>query len=59
MAAIHPQTSLQEALNTLNRTEAEVLYVSRPVAPKTERIFGVVLRQDIESAYQSRTVSTI
>lgn len=59
MIAIHPQATLQKALETLDGSEAEALYVSRLVGPKTERVLGIVLRQDIECAYQTRPSGTI
>ena len=55
MSIIHPQATLQEALTTLQKDDSEALFVARPIAPMTFRIFGVVLRQDIEGAYQIRT----
>ena len=46
------QASLQEALDILNNSPAEALYVQRPNAPGIEHIYGVLTRQKIESSYQ-------
>ena len=46
--------SLEEALDQFEATHAEALYVQRQVAPMIQRIYGIVLRSDIESHYQYR-----
>lgn len=55
MSIVHPQATLQQALIAMDKDESEALYVARPIAPMSLRIFGVVLRQDIEGAYQIRS----
>ena len=52
LASIHMQASLQEALEILNNSPAEALYVQRPNAPGIEHIYGILTRQKIESSYQ-------
>lgn len=52
MAPIHLQATLQEAKETLDKTDAEVLYVSRPIAPMVDRIYGVIDREIIEKGYR-------
>jgi chloride channel protein, CIC family len=43
--------TLEEALEILNKSHAEMLYVERITAPLTTRIYGVLSRQDIEAYY--------
>ena len=52
MAPIHLQATLQEAKETLEKTNAEVLFVSRPIAPMVDRIYGVIDREIIEKGYR-------
>jgi hypothetical protein len=51
LAAVHLQATLQEALDILNRKGVETLYVTRPIAPGIDHIYGVLTRGRIESAY--------
>ncbi len=50
-AAIELQASLREALDVLEQTDAEALYVAHSPAPGFERYYGIVLRQDVENQY--------
>lgn len=52
LTSIHAQATLQEALMALESSHAEALTVTRPVAPLTERILGIVTRTDIEANYR-------
>lgn len=54
IAPVQYQATLEEALNQFDLTNAEALYVQRHVAPMIQRIYGVVLKSDIESYYQYR-----
>ncbi|MFW5824777.1 MAG: chloride channel protein [Marinobacter sp.] len=54
IAPIQYQATLEEALEQFDATQAEALYVQRHVAPTIQRIYGVVLKSDIESYYQYR-----
>ncbi len=54
VAPVQYQATLEEALNEFDTTNAEALYVQRHVAPMIQRIYGVVLKSDIESHYQYR-----
>ena len=51
MAPINLQATLQEALELLNREPAEALYVERMTAPGIHHIYGILTREQIESAY--------
>lgn len=53
IAPIHLQASLQEALETMESTGAEALYVRQRLAPQIERVYGVLTRQDIERHYRA------
>jgi H+/Cl- antiporter ClcA len=52
IAPIHLQASLQEAQEVLNETRAEALYVQRQTAPGIHRVYGILTRDMIESAYR-------
>lgn len=54
VAPVQYQATLEEALNEFDTTNAEALYVQRHVAPMIQRVYGVVLKSDIESHYQYR-----
>ena len=51
ITGIHLQASMHEARTVLEREGAEALYVRRPIAPMTDRTFGVILRADIQQSY--------
>ena len=51
MTSINMQATLQEALELLDRDPAESLYVERMAAPGIQRIYGILTREQIESAY--------
>jgi CIC family chloride channel protein len=48
------QATLDEALNVFHQSSVEALYVQRHVAPTIQRIYGVLLKSDIENYYQYR-----
>lgn len=52
VAPIALEATLQEALERLRGTEAEVLYVTRPAAPGILRVYGVLTESDIEKSYR-------
>ncbi len=54
LAPVHMQASMQEARVALADSGAEALFVRREIAPLTFRVFGVLLRQDVESSYALR-----
>ncbi|SOB76782.1 chloride channel protein, CIC family [Marinobacter sp. LV10R510-11A] len=54
IAPVQYQATLEEALHEFDATSAEALYVQRHVAPMIQRVYGVVLKSDIESYYQYR-----
>ncbi|AXS84303.1 chloride channel protein [Marinobacter sp. Arc7-DN-1] len=54
VAPVQYQATLEEALDEFESTNAEALYVQRHVAPMIQRVYGVVLKSDIESYYQYR-----
>jgi CIC family chloride channel protein len=47
------QATLSEALDTLNNSGVQALYVNRISAPLIDSVVGIVTREDIESYYQS------
>jgi CIC family chloride channel protein len=52
LAPLHFQATLLEALDRLNATKTEALYVERGHSDTAPTVLGVVLRNDIESYYQ-------
>lgn len=52
LAPIHLRATLQEALETLEHSGAEVLYVQRTTAPLIQRIYGVLTREAVEENYR-------
>lgn len=54
LAPVHQQSTLQQALTILNDSDAEALYVIRPLGTAADRIYGIVTRQDIEEGYRLR-----
>jgi CIC family chloride channel protein len=47
------QVTLKEALDAMNETGTDSLYVNRISAPMIDSIVGIVTRQDIETYYQA------
>ena len=54
LTPVQYQATLEEALYEFDNSNVEALYVQRHVAPMIQRIYGVVLKSDIESYYQYR-----
>jgi CIC family chloride channel protein len=52
VASIDLQANLQEALDRLNASSVEALYVSRLVAPGIAHVYGVLTRERIERSYR-------
>lgn len=52
LAAIRQQSTLQQAFKILNDTDAEALYVIRPLGSAADRIYGIVTPEHIEKSYQ-------
>ncbi len=52
IASIHLQATLEEALNELDKDDLDALYVKRINTPGIVHIYGVLTREQIESAYQ-------
>jgi hypothetical protein len=51
-AAIDLNATLHEALEHLQREQAEALYVQRMTAPAIHRIYGILTREKIEASYR-------
>ena len=52
IAPIHLQATLEEALNELDKLDLDALYVERMNTPGIMHIYGILTREQIESAYQ-------
>ncbi len=52
MASIYLQATLQEAMDKLEKSAAEAIYVEQPTSPDARRIRGVPTRNQIESSYR-------
>jgi CIC family chloride channel protein len=49
---IHLQATLQEALDKLENSGAETIYVEHSTAPGISHVYGILTREHIESAYR-------
>ncbi len=56
LASVRQQSTLQQAFRILNDTDAEALYVIRPLGAAADRIYGVVTAEHIEKSYQLSSV---
>ena len=54
LADLHLQASMHEARSALDHHGVDALYVKRPIAPMTDRTFGIILRSDVEGSYHVR-----
>jgi len=52
VAPVNLQATLQEAVDVLRASSAEALYVERMTAPGIRRIYGILTRDMVESAYK-------
>jgi hypothetical protein len=50
LAPICPQTTLQEALETMQHSGAEAMHVERTIAPGINWVYDILDREQIESA---------
>ncbi len=55
LAPISSQATLQQALKILEESDAEALYVIKPLGSSADKIFGIVTRQMVEEEYRYRT----
>ncbi|NVJ59724.1 MAG: chloride channel protein [Gammaproteobacteria bacterium] len=51
VSAVYLQATLEEVLDSLERDDNNAAYVFRTTAPMTEKIYGVITRETIESYY--------
>lgn len=52
LAPIDLRATLQEALDALDHSHADALYVTQTIAPLFTRTYGILTRQDIEATYR-------
>ncbi len=52
LGAVHIRATLQEAKEIMEKSQAEALYVKRPIAPLVDRIYGIVDKEAIEKGYR-------
>jgi len=52
VTSIHLQATLQEALDKLENSGAETIYVEHSTAPGISHVYGIITRDHIESAYR-------
>jgi hypothetical protein len=55
MASVRQQSTLQQVSAILNDTDAEALYVIRPLGSAADRIYGIVTLEHIEKSYRLNT----
>ncbi|WP_196138606.1 chloride channel protein [Aliikangiella sp. G2MR2-5] len=51
IASVYLQGNLEEALDTMDRESVDAVYIFRTTAPLTDKIYGVLTREAIESHY--------
>ncbi|MDH5434578.1 MAG: chloride channel protein, partial [Gammaproteobacteria bacterium] len=51
IASVYLQANLEEALDTMERESVRAVYIYRTTAPMTDKIYGVLTRETIESHY--------
>ena len=54
VSPVQYQATLEEAMEAFDQAGAEALFVQRHTAPMIQRIYGIVLKSDIESYYHYR-----
>ncbi len=54
LAPVSIRATLQQALKILDESEAEALYVIKPLSTTADKIFGIVTRQSVEEEYRYR-----
>lgn len=52
LVPVYQQSTLQQALQTLESGEGEALYVIRRIGTSADRIYGIVTREDIDKGYR-------
>ena len=52
LASVHSRATLQEAMERLEGSGAEAIYVEQSTVPGIKRILGILTRSRIESAYR-------
>lgn len=52
LAPISSQATLQQVLKILEESDAEALYVIKPIGSSADKIFGIVTRQIVEEEYR-------
>lgn len=55
IAALYLQGNLEEALDTMERESVDAVYIFRTTKPMTNRIYGVLTREVIESHYNYKS----
>ena len=51
VASVYLQANLEEALDTMERENVEAIYVFRTTSPTTDKIYGILTKEQIESHY--------
>ncbi|MGX5172970.1 chloride channel protein [Aliikangiella sp. IMCC44653] len=51
IASVYLQGNLEEALDTMDRESVDAVYIFRTTAPLTDKIYGILTREIIESHY--------
>ena len=59
ISSVYLQATLEEVLDSLERDKTDAAYVFRTTAPMTEKIYGVITRETIESYYTYKPASKV
>jgi len=57
LVAVSQQATLQQALDSLDASDAEAVYAIEPIGSSADRIYGVATRRDISEGYRLRASS--
>lgn len=55
ISSVYLQANLEEALDTMEREKVEAVYVFRTTSPTTDKIYGILTKEQIESHYSYKT----
>lgn len=55
IASVYLQANLEEALDTMERENVDAVYIFRTTSPTSEKIYGILTKEQIESHYSYKS----
>jgi CIC family chloride channel protein len=55
LASVYLQANLEEALDTMERENVNAVYIFRTTSPTSEKIYGILTKEQIESHYSYKS----